>query len=248
MTARKVLVTGASRGIGAAVAEAFAERGDHVIAVARSRDALRRLTGERTGGGRIDSAPCDVTDEHAVDELFERHNDAQILVNNAGTGASAPIASTTLALWEGMLQANARSAFLCTRAAVPAMLRADWGRIVMVASTAGLRGEPYTSAYGASKHAMVGLARAVAAETVSTGVTVNAVCPSFVDTSLTAETVRRIEEVTGRSHDEALGALVASTPTGRLLSTAEVVSVIMFLCSDEAAAVNGQAVAIGGPI
>ena len=174
---RRVVVTGGTRGIGAAIAARFTAAGDDVIAVGRAR--------------------CDVTDEAAVAALFESLGPVDVLVNNAGVASSAPLKRTTLADWRGQLDVNATGAFLCTRAALPGMAERGSGRIVTVASTAGLVGAKYTAAYTASKHAAVGLTRAVAAEIAGTGVTANAVCPAFVRTDLTRESVRRIAETHG---------------------------------------------------
>jgi NAD(P)-dependent dehydrogenase (short-subunit alcohol dehydrogenase family) len=223
---RRVLVTGGTRGIGATIAERFAAAGDEVIAVGR--------------------AECDVTDEAAVAALFERVGPVDVLVNNAGVASSAPLQRTSLADWRAQLDVNATGAFVCTRAALPGMLERDNGRIVTVASTAGVVGAKYTAAYTASKHAAVGLTRAVAAEVAGTGVTANAVCPSFVRTDMTSASVRRIVETTGRSEDEAEAALAATSPLGRLLEPEEVAFAVAFLAAPEAGAINGQTLILDG--
>lgn len=243
--AHKVLVTGGSRGIGAAVVEAFAARGHPVVSVARSAEALDDQAGARPGGGHVQPERCDVTDEAAVAAVFDRHPDVEVLVNNAGTAMSAPLRRTSLEDWDRMLRVNATSAFLCTRAALDGMRERGRGRIVMVASSAGLEGAPYVAAYTASKHAMVGLCRAVASEVAGTGVTVNAVCPSFVDTDMTRRTVQRISDATGRSTEHARESLLEQAPSGRLLSPEEVAAAVLFLASDEAAAINGQTLPLG---
>ena len=223
---RCVVVTGGTRGIGAAIAARFAAAGDDVIAVGRSE--------------------CDVTDEAAVAALFERVGPVDVLVNNAGIASSAPLARTTLDDWRAQLDVNATGAFLCTRAALPGMLERDRGRIVTVASRAGLSGSRYTAAYTASKHAAVGLTRAVAAEVAGTGVTANAVCPTFVRTDMTTESVRRIVASTGRSEQEAEAALAAASPLGRLLDPEEVAFAVAFLAAPEAGAINGQTLILDG--
>jgi NAD(P)-dependent dehydrogenase (short-subunit alcohol dehydrogenase family) len=223
---RRVVVTGGTRGIGAAIAARFEVAGDDVIAVGR--------------------AECDVTDEAAVTELFERVGAVDVLVNNAGIATSAPLTRTTLDDWRAQLEVNATGAFLCTRAALPAMLERGRGRIVTVASTAGVSASKYTAAYAASKHAAVGLTRAVAAEVAGTGVTANAVCPSFVRTDMTSQSVRRIAETTGRSEQEAEAALVAASPLGRLLEPEEVAFAVAFLAAPEAGAINGQTLILDG--
>jgi NAD(P)-dependent dehydrogenase (short-subunit alcohol dehydrogenase family) len=223
---RHVVVTGGTRGIGAAIAAHFTAAGDDVVAVGR--------------------AECDVTDEAAVTALFERVGPIDVLVNNAGVASSAPLERTTLADWREQLDVNATGAFLCTRAALPGMVKRDSGRIVTVASTAGVVGSRYTAAYTASKHASVGLTRAVAAEVAGTGVTANAVCPAFARTDMTSESVRRIVERTGRSEVDAEAALAAATPLGRLLEPNEVAFAVAFLAAPEAGAINGQTLILDG--
>jgi NAD(P)-dependent dehydrogenase (short-subunit alcohol dehydrogenase family) len=223
---RRVVVTGGTRGIGAAIAARFAAGGEDVVAVGR--------------------AECDVTDEAAVGALFERVGTVDVLVNNAGMASSATLRRTTLADWRAQLDVNATGAFLCTRAALPAMLERGGGRIVTVASTAGVVGAKYTAAYTASKHAAVGLTRAVAEEVAGTGVTANAVCPTFVRTDMTRESLRRIAETTGRGEAEGEAALAAATPLGRLLEPDEVAFAVAFLAAPEAGAINGQTLILEG--
>jgi NAD(P)-dependent dehydrogenase (short-subunit alcohol dehydrogenase family) len=223
---RVVVVTGGTRGIGRAVAERFAASGDRVHALGR--------------------ADCDVTDEGRVAEVFERLGPVDVLVNNAGVSASADAARTTLEDWRTQMDVNATGAFLCTRAVLAGMRERDRGRIVTVASTAGVAGAKYTAAYSASKHAAVGLMRAVAAEVAGTGVTANAVCPGFVRTDMTAASVERIVATTGRSDAEAEAALAATAPLGRLLEPGEVAFAVAFLAAPEAGAVNGQTLVLDG--
>jgi NAD(P)-dependent dehydrogenase (short-subunit alcohol dehydrogenase family) len=223
---RRLVVTGGTRGIGAAIAARFAAAGDDVVAVGRTE--------------------CDVTNEAAVAVLFDRVGPVDVLVNNAGVASSAPLERTALADWQAQLDVNATGAFLCTRAALPGMLERGSGRIVTVASTAGVLGAKYTAAYTASKHAAVGLTRAVAAEVAGTGVTANAVCPTFVRTDMTRETLRRIAETTGRAEAEAEAALAAASPLGRLLEPDEVAYAVAFLAAPEAAAINGQTLVLDG--
>jgi NAD(P)-dependent dehydrogenase (short-subunit alcohol dehydrogenase family) len=223
---RRVVVTGGTRGIGAAVAAHFAAAGDDVVAVGR--------------------AECDVTDEAAVATLFDRVAPADVLVNSAGVATSAPLGRTSLADWREQLDVNATGAFLCTRAALPGMLERGEGRVVTIASTAGVTGAKYTGAYTASKHAAVGLTRAVAAEVAGTGVTANAVCPTFVRTDMTRESVRRIAQTTGRSEAHGEAALAAASPLGRLLEPEEVAFAVHFLAAPEAGAINGQTLILDG--
>jgi NAD(P)-dependent dehydrogenase (short-subunit alcohol dehydrogenase family) len=223
---RLVVVTGGTRGIGAAIATHFTEAGDTVLAPGRRE--------------------CDVTDEAAVRAYFADAGPVDVLVNNAGIASSAPTPKTTLDDWQSQFSVNATGAFLCTRAVLPGMRERDRGRIVTVASTAGHTGYRYTAGYTASKHAAVGLMRAVSAEVAGTGVTANAVCPAFVRTDMTADSVARIHERTGRDEAAAEAALAATSPLGRLLEPREVAFAVAFLAADEAAAVNGQTLVLDG--
>ena len=232
MSGRLVVVTGGGRGIGRAVAERFAAAGERVVAVGRDPAKADEV--------------CDVTDEEAVQALFARLGDVDVLVNNAGMSSSAPLRRTSLADWRAQVDVNATGAFLCTRAAVPGMVERDAGRVVTVASTAGRVGYRYTAGYTASKHAAVGLMRAVAAEVAGTGVTANAVCPAFVRTDMTARSVERIAATTGRSAEEGEAALARSSPLGRLLEPEEVAFAVAFLAAPEAGAINGQTLILDG--
>jgi NAD(P)-dependent dehydrogenase (short-subunit alcohol dehydrogenase family) len=223
---RLVVVTGGTRGIGAAIAARFRSAGDTVLAPGR--------------------AECDVTDEEAVTAYFAAAGPVDVLVNNAGISSSAPLSKTSLDDWRSQIEVNATGAFLCTRAVLPGMRSRDSGRIVTVASTASHVGYRYTAGYTASKHAAAGLMRAVAAELAGTGVTANAVCPAFVRTDMTAASVARIQERTGRGLPEAEAALAAASPLGRLLEPAEVAFAVAFLAAPEAAAINGQTLVLDG--
>ena len=238
------VVTGGSKGIGRAITECLAGDGFEVVAVGRDASALEEV-------GRVEGVTgqvCDVTDEAQVEALFADLPALHVLVNNAGMSSSAPLSRTSLADWQQQMDVNATAAFLCTRAAVPRLQQSAWGRIVTVASYAGLVGAPYISAYTASKHAAVGLMRATAAELAGTAVTANAVCPGYVRSQMTDRTVARIVEKTGRSADEAESALLEMSPLGRLIEPEEVAAAVHYLCSPNAAAVNGQTLTIdGGP-
>jgi NAD(P)-dependent dehydrogenase (short-subunit alcohol dehydrogenase family) len=227
---RIVVVTGGQGGIGSAVAERLRMRGDTVLAPGRDE--------------------CEVTDEDSVAGYFAgvlaTHGRIDVLVNNAGVAGSAPLARTTLADWRAQWDVNATGAFLCTRAVLPAMRAVDAGRIVTVASTAGLVGTRYTAGYTASKHAAVGLMRAVAAEVAGTGVTANAVCPCFVRTPMTERSVARVASATGLDSADAQRALAATAPLGRLLAPAEVAFAVAFLAAQEAGAINGQTLVLDG--
>jgi NAD(P)-dependent dehydrogenase (short-subunit alcohol dehydrogenase family) len=244
---RMVVVTGASRGIGRATVARFAELGDEVLALGRDAEMLAALP-EALGpaGARVRTAMCDVTDERQVADCLDGLAAVDVLVNNAGTAESAPLHRTTLDSWQRQLAVNATGAFLCTRAVIAGMRERGRGSIVTVASTAGRVGAPYTAAYTASKHAAVGLMRAVAAELAGTGVTANAVCPTFVDTDLTRRSIANIATKTGRSEQEGAAALAAAAPLGRLLDPFEVAAAVVWLASAEASAINGQTLILDG--
>jgi NAD(P)-dependent dehydrogenase (short-subunit alcohol dehydrogenase family) len=236
---RTVVVTGGAKGIGRATVERFAAAGDRVVALGRDEAALTTVQTAETH-------VCDVTDETAVIKTFNEIGDVDVLVNNAGMGESAPLHQTTLDAWRRHLEVNATGAFLCTRAVAPGMKERGAGAIITVASTAGRAGVPYTTAYTASKHAVVGLTRAVAAEYAGTGVRVNAVCPTFVRTEMTDRSIANIVQRTGRTPQQAEEALAATAPLGRLLEADEVAEAIVFLASPAAAGISGQALVIDG--
>ncbi|MGH8887799.1 MAG: SDR family NAD(P)-dependent oxidoreductase [Egibacteraceae bacterium] len=242
---RLAVVTGGSRGIGRATAAALLRAGHRVVVTGRDQDALDKAAAALAGLGEVQARAFDVTDEDAVDRWL-RPLAADVLVNNAGAATSAPVERTTLDDWSRMLAVNATGAFLCTRAVLGGMRARDRGRIVTVASVAGLVGGRYIAAYTAAKHAAVGLMRVVAAEVAGSGVTANAVCPAFVRSRMTEESVARIAELTGRSLDEAQAALERATPLGRLLEPEEVAAAVAYLVSEQAAAVNGQTIVIDG--
>lgn len=241
------MVTGGAKGIGRATTIAFAVLGDRVVALGRDTDALEELP-DALGAvaGNVVTARCDVASEAEVEECFGGIGAVDVLVNNAGVAASAPLAKTSLASWEEQISVNATAAFLCTRAVLPGMLERGEGSVLTVASTAGKVGARYTAAYTASKHAAVGLMRATAAEVAATGVRANAVCPTFVDTEMTERSVAGIAAATGRDEEESRRALERSAPLGRLVDPHEVAAALAWLASAEAAPINGQTVVIDG--
>ncbi len=225
---RRAVVTGGTRGIGAAVTRRLVEAGYEVFAMARHSVDI--------DGAAV--VVCDVTDTLAVSDVFSRLGTVGVLVNNAGAAVSNPIERTTDDEWETVMAVNATGPFLCSRAVVPGMKERGFGRIVTIASSAGIAGAPYISAYAASKHAAVGLTRALAAELAGSGVTAAAVCPTYVKTEMTDETIRNIADRTGAGLEEAWRRLADLTPHGRILQPEEVADVVLDLIGDPTA--NGE--------
>lgn len=247
---RHALVTGASRGIGAAIAEALARAGARLTLVGRHAEALHERATSLRPLSEVHLEVADVSDPAVVERAFAGAREAlgpvAILVNNAGQAESAPLLKTGLEMWERLIAVNLTSTYLCTRQVLPGMLEAGWGRIVNLASTAGLTGYPYVSAYCAAKHGVVGLTRALALEVARKGVTVNAVCPGYTETDLVQSAVSTIAMATGRSEAEARAELVKRNPQGRLVQPEEVANAVLWLCRMESAAINGQALAVAG--
>lgn len=248
LTGHHAVVTGAGSGIGRATAERLAEAGCQVTLIGRHVARLNE-TADRIGDLAF-AAPADVTDPDALAAAIEvgrdRFGPIDILVNNAGAASSAPFLRTDADALRAMLSLNLEAPAEAARLVLPGMLTRRWGRIINVASTAGLKGYPYVSAYVAAKHGLVGLTRALALEVAPKGVTVNAVCPGFTDTDLVARSVEAISGKTGRSEEEARAALAASNPQGRLITPDEVAMTIVWLCGGGASGVNGAAVPVAG--
>jgi NAD(P)-dependent dehydrogenase (short-subunit alcohol dehydrogenase family) len=242
------VVTGGGSGIGAAIALELARLGARLTLIGRRSDKLSaQVDAIRSAtGSNVAAQPLDVTDASAVASIFARLGPIDILVNNAGAAESAPFTKTGLDMLERMLAVNLKGAFLCAQAVLPAMLAAKNGRIVNIASTAGVTGYPYVTAYVAAKHALVGLTRALALEIAKSGVTVNAVCPGFTDTDLVARSIETIVAKTGRSPEAARAELAKTNPTGRLVTPEEVATAVAFLCLPGASAVTGQTIVVAG--
>ncbi|WP_342052106.1 MULTISPECIES: SDR family NAD(P)-dependent oxidoreductase [unclassified Cupriavidus] len=255
LAGRHALVTGGSRGIGAAIARRLLADGAVVTLLGRNASAAATLEATAHAlradtGGRVHTVTADVTDADsivtAMAHAARQAGPVQLLVNNAGQAASAPFGKTGLDTWRRMLDVNLTGTFVCTQAALPAMLEAGWGRIVNVASTAGLVGYSYVSAYCAAKHGVIGLTRALALELATKGVTVNAVCPGFTETDIVRDAVATIVGKTGRTATEARAELAARNPQRRLVQPEEVADAVAWLCQPAAAAITGQAIPVAG--
>jgi len=244
LNGKHAVVTGASRGIGLAVARMLVAHGARVTLMARDEGALAAAA--LSMDGAVGWQVVDVADADSVAAAFAHAGAVDILVNNAGQAASAPFGRTDAALWQRMLDVNLTGAYHCIQAALPGMVDTGWGRIVNVASTAGLTGYRYVAAYCAAKHGLVGLTRALALEVAAKGVTVNAVCPGFTETDIVRDAVATIARTTGRTEDEARAALASVNPQGRLVHPDEVAHAVAWLCMPGASALNGQAVAVAG--
>jgi NAD(P)-dependent dehydrogenase (short-subunit alcohol dehydrogenase family) len=244
---RHAVVTGGSRGIGRAIAASLVSAGARVTVLGRDRAALQRVVDE---GEAHDAAFADVIDASALRAALAQasslHGPVDCLVANAGQAASAPFAKSDQALFQAMFDVNLMGVVNAAQAVLAPMVERGFGRIVAVASTAGLKGYPYVTAYCAAKHAVVGLVKSLALETASTGVTVNAVCPGYTDTGLVTASIDRISAKTGRSHEETLAEFVRQNPQGRLIEPREVADAVLWLCGEGARSVTGQAIAVSG--
>jgi NAD(P)-dependent dehydrogenase (short-subunit alcohol dehydrogenase family) len=241
------VVTGGGTGIGAAIARALAAEGAKLTLAGRRREKL-----EEVGCGDFDAlvAPADVTVRDEVERAFALARKAQgpitILINNAGIAESASFAKLSAEAWRRTMAVNLDALLHCTQAALPDLLQAEAGRIVTIASVAGLRGYAYASHYVAAKHGAVGLTRALATEYARTSLTVNAVCPGYTETPMVEDAVANIRDKTGRSEEEARDALARFNPQGRLVTPQEVAAAVLWLCLPESGSINGQAIAVAG--
>jgi NAD(P)-dependent dehydrogenase (short-subunit alcohol dehydrogenase family) len=245
---KHAIVTGGARGIGAAIAARLARNGARVTIMGRDAAALERHA--KQIGAHATPIVCDVTSADSVDEAFMQarthSGDAHILVNNAGQAKSEKFVASTRDLWDRMLAVNLTSVYLCTQQVLPDMLEAKSGRIVNIASTAGVTGAARMTAYAAAKHGVVGLTRSLALETVRFGITVNAVCPGYTDTDMTEQGVRELMAAKKVSREEARGMILRVIPRGTMTTPDEVASAVAWLCAPDASGVTGQAIVVSG--
>jgi 3-hydroxybutyrate dehydrogenase len=257
LTNRIALITGGGRGIGRAIALAFAREGARVAVAARTAEEVRKVAQEidalleKSVHNAGLALTCDVSDRASVEEMFAAvregfGRDPDILVNNAGIVETATLLKTSDELWQRLLAVNLTGSFYCTRAALPAMLEHGWGRIINVASIAGKSGAPYIAAYAASKHGVLGLTRSAALEVASKGITVNAICPGYVDTDMTTRGVEKITRKTGMAAEDALGLIKKMSPQNRLVTAEEVAALALLLASEAGRGINGQAINVDG--
>jgi len=245
LSGKRALVTGGGTGIGAAIARALMTAGAEVIIAGRRAEILHQAA-DALGLSRDACLVLDVTDAASIAAAAETLGAVDILVNNAGQAASAPFRKSDIALLDAMLDVNLRGTWRMTQAVLPAMTKRGWGRVINIASTAGLRGYAYVSAYVAAKHAVVGLTRALALEVARQGVTVNAVCPGFTETPLLDAAIANITSATGRDDSTARAELARDNPQGRLVRPEEVANTVLWLAGPDAGAINGQSIAVCG--
>ena len=247
------LITGGGRGIGRAIAFAFAREGANVALAARTKEQVVGVANEIKNECNVETLAlvCDVSSLESIQQAFASLTETfgrtpDIMVNNAGIAESAPFVKTDDDLWHRHLAINLTGTFYCTRAALPAMLEHGWGRIINVASIAGKTGAPYIAAYAASKHGVLGMTRSLALEVAACGITVNAICPGYVDTEMTTRGIENITAKTGRSAEEGLAALKRMSPQNRLITSDEVAALALLLASDDGSGINGQAINVDG--
>jgi len=249
---KHAIITGGGRGIGAAIAEELARLGAQLSLMGREMTSLTKTAQalQEKFQGKVETYPCDVSDRGSVERAFaaaqQRLGAAHVLVNNAGQAKGRSFAETDDKLWQRMMNVNLMGAFYCTQQVLPAMVQSRTGRVVNIASTAGLKGYSHVAAYCAAKHGMIGLTRALAIEFAKSGVTINAVCPGYVETEMTRGTVRELMSKMSKSESEARQMLERTMPRGQLVQPKEVANAVAWLCSPDAGAITGQSIAVAG--
>ena len=240
---RHALVTGGATGIGLAITKSLRSAGARVTIASRNIERVKAVAAELDG---VTGVQLDVTDAADISAVFEQAGPVDILVNNAGIAHAAAFEKTSLEQWSKIMAVNLTGVFLCTQAVLASMRERNEGRIINIASTAGLKGAPYISAYAASKHGLIGMTQSLALEFATTGITANCVCPGFTDTQMVDDAVTNITSKTGRSGDEALAKLVQYNPQKRLITPEEVADTVLWLCQDLSRSITGQSIVIGG--
>src|SRR5215207_7510754 len=240
LAGKLALVTGGGRGIGAAIARALAGIGARVIVCGRSKGDLDAIAREINGV----AIEVNLADRAATDRMLASVGEVAVLVNNAGIAESAALDRTTDEIWDKIIELDVTAPFRITRALVPGMVKASWGRVINIASNAGVTGYGYSAAYCAAKHALVGMTRALAIDLARTNVTINALCPGWVETNMAEEAVTRIASKTGRSVEEARTSLASMSPQRRMITADEVAHTALMLCAHEARGIHGQTIVI----
>ncbi len=240
---RHALVTGGATGIGLAITKSLHSAGARVTIASRNIERVNAVASELDG---VTGVQLDVTDAADISAVFEQAGPVDILVNNAGIAHAAPFEKTSLEQWSKIMAVNLTGVFLCTQAVLASMRESNEGRIINIASTAGLKGAPYISAYAASKHGLIGMTQSLALEFATTGITANCVCPGFTDTQMVDDAITNISSKTGRSGDAALAELVQYNPQKRLITPQEVADTVLWLCQDSSRSITGQSIVIGG--
>jgi len=251
LSGKHAFITGASRGIGAAIAQELGRLGASLTLLGRDEEALNaQVSAAMANNVKVQGMPLDVTKADQIAATVEAAVDTQgpidILVNNAGAATSAPFGRTKLDQWQAMLDVNLTGPFLLTQAILPGMVERGFGRVINVASTAGLKGYGYVAPYCAAKHGIIGLTRSLAVEFARSGVTINAVCPGFTETDIVSRTIETMVEKTGRTEQEAYDQLAALNPQGRLVQPEEVAQSVGWLALETSSSINGQAIAVAG--
>ena len=240
---RHALVTGGATGIGLAVTKDLVAAGARVTIASRNADRVADVASSLDG---VSGVTLDVSDAASIAAVFDAAGPVDILVNNSGIAHAAPFERTTIENWSQIMAVNLTGVFLCTQAVLPSMRERNSGRIINVASTAGLKGYGYISAYAASKHGVIGMTRSLALELASTAITANCVCPGFTDTPMADDAVDNISNKTRLSKEEALAELIKHNPQNRLITPEEVAGAVLWLCQDSSGSINGQSIAVAG--